>query len=388
MNRNTIRSELLETLGASPLEKEALLAYNENRFDPYGLETASGFPLADEPFVSAWETYEREAERNGAFEALKGRLVQLRFPIWEGISRTDFYRSVTRKGVLPEKAPEATGLQLKYPDQFNFHLHHTLAGRVPILIPAHRDDFVAILRALTMKNEPGNVPEATGAMIISGYNNWDRIRTLKKKWETDHPDDFGGLGWAVEFQSIIAQKHLYQDKLIILSDGPYSGVAAWELGLSKSRWSDISLTIRREHECTHYETKTLFRSMQNRLLDELIADYRGIVAAIGHFRADWFLRFMGLEDFPRYRSGGRLENYRGDPPLEDGAFRLLQILARKAAINLEKFDHQYGQTLHKTYENALPLFTLTRLTIEEMASEHAMRLLSETLARVVILRTL
>lgn len=46
------------------------------------------------------------------------------------------------------------------------------------------------------------------------------------------------------------------------------------------------------------------------MLDELIADYAGIVAAWGRYRADWFLRFVGLEDYPRYREGGRLQNYR------------------------------------------------------------------------------
>ena len=46
--------------------------------------------------------------------------------------------------------------------------------------------------------------------------------------------------------------------------------------------------------------------MRNNLHDELIADYAGITAAIGHYRAAWFLRFLGLEDYPTYRPGGRL----------------------------------------------------------------------------------
>ncbi len=380
MNQETIRTGVLDALGASVAEKEALLAYNENRFDHSGLGAAPEFPLPDEPFASNWKTYEREAEKKGAFETLKGRLAQLSFPIQKGISRTDAYRSATRKGVPPEKIPEATGLVLKRPDGFRFHLHATLAGRIPILVTAHRDDFVAVLRALTLRNEPQDVPEATGAMIVSGYNNWDRIRTLRKKWEAHHPDDSGGIGWAVEFQRIVSQKALYQDKFIILSDGPYSGVAAHELGLSETRWKKISLVIRREHECTHYVTRHVLHSMQNRLLDELIADYMGIVAAAGRFRADWFLRFIGLEDFPRYRPGGRLENYRGDPPLANGVFKLLQVLAKKAAMNVERFDHQYRQKAKDLEGKALVLFALTRLTIEELASEDGMRLLSDALA--------
>jgi len=66
--------------------------------------------------------------------------------------------------------------------------------------------------------------------------------------------------------------------------------------------------------------------MRNNLLDEVIADYFGITAACGRFRADWLLRFFGLESYPRYRAGGRLEHYRGDPPLSDAAFLVLQRL--------------------------------------------------------------
>jgi hypothetical protein len=380
MNQESIREGELDALGASPSEKDELLAYNENMFDHSGLGTVFELPLPDEPFVSAWEGYQEAAEKNGACETLKGRLVQLSFPIEKGISQTDPYRSATRKGIEPGKIPEATGLILKRPDEFRFHLHETPAGPIPILITAHRDDFVAILRALTMRNEPEDVPEATGAMIVSGYNNWDRIRTLRKSWEADHPDDFGGIGWAAEFQDIISQKELYQDKFIILSNGPYSMVAAREMGLSEPEWKAASLTIRREHECTHYVTRHVLHSMQNRFLDELIADYVGIVAAAGCFKADWFLRFMGLENFPYYRQGGRLENYRGDPPLSNGAFRILRILAQRAAVTLERFDVKYRPRLSKPHWKSLALFTLTRLTIEEMASEQGMRLLSEAMA--------
>lgn len=380
MGQKAFRSRVLDGLGASPSEKNELLAYNENRFDHSGLTKISEFPLPDEPFASAWEGYEREAEKKGAFNTLKGRLMQLSFPIQKGISQTDAYRSATRKGVFPKNTQEASGLRLKRPDGFRFHLHPTAAGRIPILVTAHRDDFVSLLQGLTMRNEPKNVPYATGAMIVSGYNNWDRIRTQKKQWEADHPEDFGGIGWAVEFQALIPQKALYQDRFIILSDGPYSGVAAVEMGLSESEWKAASLVIRREHECTHYTTRHVLHSMQNRLLDELIADYMGIIAVAGRFKADWFLRFLGLENFPQYRQGGRLENYRGDPPLSDGAFKLLQTLARQAALNVERFDAQYRKSHEIEPNNTRLLFALTRFTIEELASRLGVQLIFDALS--------
>jgi len=381
VNQKDVRIGVLNSLGASSSERDELLAYNKNLFDLAALSAPIKLPLPDEPFASAWERYERKAKDQGALETLKDRLVQLSFPIKKGISQTDAYRSATRKGVAPEKIPEASGLALRRPNGLRLGLHPTLAGRIPVLVTVHRDDFVAVLRALTMRNEPEEVPEATGAMIVSGYNNWDRIRTLRKKWKADHADDFGGIGWTVEFQRIVSQKALYQDKFIILSDGPYSGVQGHELGISDAEWREISLVIRREHECTHYATRHLFNSMQNRLLDELIADYMGIAAAAGCFKADWFLCFMGLENFPEYRNGGRLENYRGDPPLSNGAFKLLQTLAGQAALNVERFDAQYGQNKKIGENSAFMLFALARLTIEELASKQGIRLLSDALSR-------
>ena len=109
--------------------------------------------------------------------------------------------------------------------------------------------------------------------------------------------------------------------------------------------------------------------MRNSVLDELIADYRGIVAAIGHYRADWFLRFMGLESFPNYREGGRLQNYRGQPPLSDASFKILQALVKAAVENLERFDTEYTNELRSHNKQPLILMALTHLTLEELASQ-------------------
>ena len=115
--------------------------------------------------------------------------------------------------------------------------------------------------------------------------------------------------------------------------------------------------------------------MQNNLLDEIIADYMGIVGAVGCYRADWFLRFVGLDLFPKYRPGSRLENYRGEPPLSDAAFTVLQALVKDAAANLERFDTHHRQKEHKP----LIAVTLTYFTLEQLASEGAVELLDDKL---------
>jgi len=121
-------------------------------------------------------------------------------------------------------------------------------------------------------------------------------------------------------------------------------------------------------------------SAKNHLLDELIADYRGITAAIGRFRADWFLRFMGLENYPTYRLGGRLENYPGDPSLSEKAFAILQTLVILAAENVERFDHEYAERLRTSEAQVRVLTALTRMTLDALAADERLSSLKEAFA--------
>ncbi|MBW2557688.1 MAG: hypothetical protein JRD69_02425 [Deltaproteobacteria bacterium] len=379
MKDQDYRAHVLASLGASDSETDELLRYNENTYDHTGLSRITPLPLPDEPFISVWEKYESEAIIKGAFDSLKGHLVQLRFLVRKGISEESFYRSVTLRGVPPQDIPQATGLELKRSDLLHLTIHPTLAGRIPIISTPVREEFVALVRALTKRNEPAPIPKSMGSAIVTGYNNWDRIVRYRARWETENRRNCSEDQWKEEFRRIIPQKNLYQDRFIILSDGPYSAVSAPEMGLSEDEWQRLSLIIRREHECTHYATLQLFSSMQNRLIDELIADYIGIVAATGRYRADWFLRFLGLEHFPEYREGGRLENYRGKPPLSDGSFKILQTLAKKASENLEEFDRQHRDNFETERWKAIAIMILTCFTIEELSSEKALSILQKAL---------
>jgi hypothetical protein len=366
------RSEILRKFGANTAEIKELLAYNQNVFEQDWIKTPLQFPLESEPHIAVWQEYLTAAETSNPWEILKNVLVQLRFPIQEGISQTEAYRAATTKGIEPR---EITGLILQEPEKLQLKIHRSLAGEIPVLITGNRSDFVSLVQAIARRNEPVSIPDSMGACMVGGYNNWNRIRRYRQQWEINHPNHPNNpanseLAWSAEFQRLIPRKELYQDRFIILSDGFYSNVDPEAIGLTEAEWRRLSLTIRLEHECTHYFTRRVFNSMRNNLLDELIADYRGIVAAAGHYRADWFLHFMGLEAFPHYRAGGRLQNYRGEPSLSDGAFEILQALVTAAAANLAKCDRQYNQL--RTAENqTLMLMALTHLTIEELASEAA-----------------
>jgi hypothetical protein len=335
-------------------------------------------PLPAEPHVAAWERYAREAAGGDALAALRRRLVQLRFPIRQGISNTDAYRAATLRGASTEEMDEASGLDLASPEELRVGVHRSPAGPIPVLAPRGRADSVALVRALSMKNEPARVPESMGACMVAGFNNWDRIREYRRRWEAEGSDRVGAA-WQQEFRRLLRQKELYQDRFLILSDCPYSNVTAGEIGLSDTEWRSHSTTIGLEHECTHYFTLRVFGSMRNNLLEELVADFMGITDAAGRYRSDWFLRFMGLESFPAYREGGTLQNYRGRPPLSEGAIGGLRALVRDTAENLRRVGDGLEFLPGSQQERAGMLLALCGFRLEELAAPDTPAEISEAI---------
>jgi hypothetical protein len=370
------RIRVLRAFGAEGATIDELLRYNTNHFDQTLVLAPRSYPLADEEFVSTWTDYVKNAGFGKVFDFLKIRLVQLNFPIREGISRCEDYMAATKRGQCVEKMQAATGLVLEQPAQLSLSIYQTPAGKIPVIYTSHRPDFRSLVRALTMRNEPLSVPESMGACIVSGYNNWDRIRAYRATCETDSE-------WNIEFSRLIPRKELYQDRFLLLSGGYYSGVAPAALDLSDSEWREKSLIIRCEHECAHYLTRRVFSSMRNHLLDELIADYSGIVAAIGYFRLDWFLHFMGLEGFPSYRGTGRFENYRGEPPLSDTAFRILRAIVKSAAELLEVFTKRHAGLLSLPAFRPMAITVLSTQTLEELADVESQETLAQVFQRLL-----
>lgn len=378
MDTLAFRTQVLEAHGAKLTEVEELLAYNRNLFDEQrGSINPVDFPLANEPHIEVWREYVASAQSQGAFSALANALVQLRFPIQAGISTREDYRRATRKGEFPTQT--MTELVLIEPEQLQIFIYPTLAGEIPVIVLGNRADFVALLQALTKRNEPVDIPDSMGACIVSGYNNWDRVKRYRQHWESQYPDHCSEQDWLEAFADLVPQKARYQDRFILLSRGPYSNVPATQLGLDEDEWLRLSLVIRREHESIHYATRRCFQSMRNNALDELIADYFGILAANEEYRADWFLQFIGLEQFPTYRESGRLHLYLGDPPLSAGAFTVLTSLVKQAAANLEQFDRTYLQR-HRTIAGKIAtLLALVSLTLEELASDASFMLLRKAM---------
>ena len=354
-------TEILTELGANKAELSEILAYNERSFsDP--VLSVDCFPLPDQPFAKTWQGYCQAAETQEAFSVLQDHLIQLSFPIQEGISQTPAYRAATLRGIPQEQWAKGNALALVSPEQLQLSLYQTPAGAIPVLLTRERRDFITLVQALAQRNEVRKIPDSMGACMVKGYNNWGRILAYKKQWQKDNSGNSSEEAWTQEFKSIMADKELYQDTFLILSDGYYSGISAQEMDFSGQEWKDLSLLIRREHEATHYFTQRVFASAKNHVLDEIIADYMGIVAANASYRADWFLYFMGLENYPQYRAGGRLQNYIVESAMSAGAFKVLQSVVKRAADNLEGFD----KTIGKHEDKARVIMALCRLSLLDM----------------------
>lgn len=360
VNISSIRNHLQNFTTEEGLMDE-IRAYTTNKFVQNPLKKAHEV-LEDEPLVATWEKYIEESKDHGVYNTLKKYLVQFQFPIQEGISKTEDYRYATLKGITTKFMKSATGLPLMEPDKLTLHFHQSLAGKIPVLITENRSDFKTIIRALSARNEPCHIPDSMGAAMIQGLNNWNRLRDALQHASKEY---------------VISQKSLYQDRIIVLSRIPYSNVAATAFHLEDEDWLDKSLTIRLEHESAHYFTLRHFGTMNNNMHDEIIADYMGIDGVLSQFRADWFLKFIGLENYPTVRQDGRIKNYLGKPPLSNAAFKILQSIMIKAAYNLEKFDQKIG-AVQSDSNRRYKLIALCQTSLLEMASNDGAEIICQS----------
>ena len=209
---------------------------------------------------------------------------------WKGILEL-----VNEEG--PEKALNETlckkyPVRLKHPEKIRIEIYDSFAGSIPVIYVSDTADFEELVVNMAHKGvRPDNIGE-TGASFLSGKVN----------------------------------------RFMVLSAKPYSNVPAEELGLETEEWLEKSLYIRREHECTHYYTKLRYGQANNMLHDELMADFTGLYETFGFFKAEWFLRFMGLIK----GSGNRMVYYTDE--VSPDVREKLSILLRSASEELEKWS--------------------------------------------------
>jgi hypothetical protein len=345
---DVIRSDVLRSLGADRETVEELSTYCENPFPVDALPQPPALPLPEEAHTTDWRDYLDE-QGDDPFGFLQSRLVQLNIPIQEGVSKTAAYADVVRRGKPFDESAFGGRLTLKQPELFRVSVHEHPAGALPVLLTPNRSDFETVVQALAFRCEATTIGPAVNAQI--GY-----------------------VGWPAEMKRVTSsEKWRFLDRLIVVTDSPYSSVSAAELGLEwdAATWREKSAALRMEHEFTHYATKRLYGKMTLNVLDEIIADWAGMSSAMGDFRSAWFVRFLGLDDLPKAREDGRIHTYR--QTLSDEAFRILAPLTLQAAEGLEAL-HQ----AHYTREQRPRfLLALTRLTLELLAADNRERFFGE-----------
>jgi len=280
----------------------------------------------EEAFARDWEAL--LARRAGApWELLRDMFVELNFPIGDGQSKNPELITALKCGVLPANPrgawrPEA-------PEGIGVYLHPTPVGRLPVIECEADSDFIRLQQSLVCHCEPRPVPDSRGATIIKNYNNWARVNM--------HRGEAG---------EIPKDPALYRDYIVLLSHRYYSGVAPEAFGLEAADWRRKSLVLRREHEAAHYMTQRYYHSTKNEIHDEIIADFMGLTAAFGDYDPDKFLTFMGLENYPEYRRGGRLEIYM---PAESDDFNRLCAALPGAARNIAALYRELGRDRIKIF---------------------------------------
>lgn len=326
----------------------------------------------DSKSYEIWEKYINDSRVTGAFELLKKCYPQLNFPIKNDINKTEEYITAVLKGKNTNLFSTA-GIGLNNAEGIKIILYESLAGNIPVLIVPDDTDFVKIIQSLGHRNNPVSIPDSMGAAFVNGINNWDKLNTLKNTWMNINP--FGN--WSQEFnRNIKPNPSLFQDGLVILSTKSYSNISAKDLELSEELWQKYSLIIRLEHECTHLFTFRTFGVMNNNLHDELIADYMGICKAFGRFNKNWLLQFMGLENYPVYRKGARLENYIKNAAISEASFEQLIALIYNAIENIFKFD-QYLGNAQSDSDKQNRIICLCNTNLLEIASEDGAKILVE-----------
>ncbi|MFN9425726.1 MAG: DUF7005 family protein, partial [Cyanobacteriota bacterium] len=235
-------------------------------------------PLADDITVDWWRLLLAEApsgllQGDRVVETLQSVLPQLRLPQVPGISRSEIYRRLVLRGEeanpveLLAAGPEPLWQQ---GDALKLWLAPHPCGAMPVLSTPNWSDFCLLVNALAHRCEPAGLAHGVHAQAVGGLIHWGLIRRYGPKSRA---------------------------RLILLHEGPYGSVGASEVPgcPDAASWQQASTTLRLEHELTHLATKRLLGEMRLNLLDELIADCMGMVAALGLFDAQLFGRCLGLD---------------------------------------------------------------------------------------------
>jgi hypothetical protein len=274
------------------------------------------FPLAEVPELTWWtkvtaESVDGVLHGQRVLEVLQTDLPQLHLPQQQGISKSDLYKTLVLRGEsVDQTAISGIGAppQWRSPEALRLWIATHPCGAMPVVQTPDWSDFVLLVRALAHRSEPVALADGVHAQAVSGLIHWGLIQA------------FGRQSRA---------------RLIVLHEAPYGSVPASTLpgDLSEAEWLRASTSLRLEHELTHLATKRLLGEMRLNLLDELIADCMGMVAALGQFNAKLFGRCLGIPS-----ATGRWTTYTNGLSETDArnALDLVMVRANELEDNLDQ----------------------------------------------------
>ncbi len=279
------------------------------------------FPLAEAPELEWWSNRTADAvdgvlQGQRVLELLQSGLPQLHLPQQSGVSTSDLYKALVLRGESVDQSSIA-GVgpppQWHCPEALRFWIAPHPCGAMPVVQTPCWADFVQLVRALAHRGEPVALADGVHAQAVSGLIHWGLIPA------------FGRQSRA---------------RLIVLHEAPYGSVPASDVPgrLTEAEWLQVSTSLRLEHELTHLATKRLLDEMRLNLLDELIADCMGMVAALGRFNAELFGRCLGIQS-----ATGRWTTY--TKALSETDARLAMDLAMVRANELEQHLDQRPELL-------------------------------------------
>ena len=231
---------------------------------------------------------------------------QLSLGIKEGMSQSEEYRNIVRRGIMPDKLTfpfELSGEE----DEYTLD---TPAGEVSVLYLPDRTIFEYFIKVLAYRNEPTEIPLSMGASLISGINSWRKIYAHKEEYLQSGKDD-----WDEEFARFISVKENYKDTVLIVSKGYYSALKPEYINMNSDEWLEKSKTIRIYHEISHYISRKLFIENKEVLRDEIVADAIGFIAAFGYYDSLLARKVLGIDN-EKFNRDGRLINYVSEEELD------------------------------------------------------------------------
>ncbi len=235
-----------------------------------------------------------------AIEALAKRFPQLYVAPAEGVQ--DVHRQASARGIAPDNANLD---HFVTSEEDELRAVDTPAGPVDTLFLKERADFETFLQIVGHKSAPASIARTVGAITYFGLADWAAVSAAREEYLAGGGDD-----WGSEFARLAAQPGAFRAQLVVISEGPYSNVAASSTPYPEEEWLRVSREVRLHHECAHVVCR---RTMPKDVLpvwDEITADAVGLLCATGRYDHDLAATFLGVG--PQGFAGGRLSEYLDD----------------------------------------------------------------------------